>query len=190
MKETRGFKEIVVIAGNHEVTLDPKRSVSFQKEFLGVQNPKSHEFFRSLLTECIYLENQEVALFDGGLRIYGTPAICEINSRYMGFCLEEKELNEAYSSIPKGIDVLLSHVPPLGILDYSPTMDLSYGSNELRKEVLERIKPKIHLFGHTHEGNKGAMHMEEGIIFINGSLVTLNNNPIRPIYSLDFVTSS
>jgi Icc-related predicted phosphoesterase len=45
---------------------------------------------------------------------------------------------------------LVTHGPPYGILD--KTDGGKHGGSEfLLKEVL-RIKPKLHLFGHIHEG--------------------------------------
>ena len=49
----------------------------------------------------------------------------------------------ADEDIPKGIDILVTHYPPYGILD----QDL--GSLEILNFVL-KAKPKYHLFGHIH----------------------------------------
>lgn len=50
--------------------------------------------------------------------------------------------------LPKNIDILITHYPPLGILDES------LGSNFIRQAV-EVMKPHYHIFWHIHkEGMK------------------------------------
>ncbi|CAG0904911.1 unnamed protein product [Cyprideis torosa] len=79
----------VVIAGNHELSFDPKmagivprggKSAALSPSFPALGNPQeelleaiespSNEAKR-LLTNCFYLEDQGIELF--GLKIYGTP---------------------------------------------------------------------------------------------------------------------
>jgi Icc-related predicted phosphoesterase len=45
-------------------------------------------------------------------------------------------------------DVLVTHGPPFGILDLIG--DEHVGCDQLLKEV-NKVKPKVHLFGHVHE---------------------------------------
>jgi Icc-related predicted phosphoesterase len=77
-------------------------------------------------------------------------------------------LSQICSKIPKNIDILVTHCPPYNILDlgysYNSTFkgicelcsrehdkEDHWGSKVLKEEIFERIKPKIHLFGHAHE---------------------------------------
>lgn len=55
-----------------------------------------------------------------------------------------------WSAIPSEIDLLITHGPPLDILD-TDREGIHAGCPELRKRVLE-IKPKTHIFGHIHNG--------------------------------------
>jgi Icc-related predicted phosphoesterase len=55
--------------------------------------------------------------------------------------------NGSLAIIPPDIDVLITHEPPLGILDFSDR--IHFGSPKLLQTVL-KIKPKYHLFGHIH----------------------------------------
>ena len=48
---------------------------------------------------------------------------------------------------PDDTDVLLTHQPPLGILDEQD--GINYGDNHLYKRVMD-VSPKYHLFGHLH----------------------------------------
>lgn len=48
------------------------------------------------------------------------------------------------------VDVLVTHWPPLGVLDQINKKEQG-GSKGLLKFV-KAIKPKVHIFGHIHEG--------------------------------------
>lgn len=56
--------------------------------------------------------------------------------------------------LPNQIDILITHGPPYKILDRT-NGEKNAGSEILLKYV-ERIKPKLHFFGHIHEA-KGIM---------------------------------
>ena len=66
------------------------------------------------------------------------------------------------------IDVLITHSPPYGIGDKSIGIDNHFGSISLLEKVME-IKPKVHIFGHIHTGNRYMR--ENGIDFYNVSIV-------------------
>ena len=61
--------------------------------------------------------------------------------------LEERK--EIWKTIPENIDILVTHSAPYNILDTDFT-GKHYGCEVLADEVLNRIKPKYHLFGHIH----------------------------------------
>lgn len=107
------------------------------------------------------------ALLDGerncsGLRIYGMPY-----SRNSYF----------YRNLPAGLDVLLTHEPPRGILDvakpHSLAVPTEIGSKKLRKILknLEQDAPTVHIFGHVHEA-RGYDEIN-GTLFVNAA----NANP-------------
>jgi len=60
------------------------------------------------------------------------------------------EIRAKWDLIPEVIDVLITHGPPFGIGDLTARGDKA-GCQDLL-EVLERIKPRVHIFGHIHEG--------------------------------------
>ena len=84
----------------------------------------------------------------------------------------------------KVVDVLVSHEPPKGILDYEN--DMHWGSPQVLDMVTE-LHPKYHLFGHVHDNN-GIVTIEE-TTFVNSSIMNRNNcmdNPPRLIkYDFD-----
>jgi predicted phosphohydrolase len=68
------------------------------------------------------------------------------------------------------VDVLVSHEPPKGILDYEN--DMHWGSHQVLNMVTE-LRPKYHLFGHVHDNN-GIVTIGE-TMFSNGSNMDRNN---------------
>ena len=68
--------------------------------------------------------------------------------------------------IPENIDILITHRPPLGILD-SIDDNIHYGSSILLDKV-SKIKPKMHMFGHVHSAY-GTMNWN-GTTFSNAGL--------------------
>lgn len=86
-----------------------------------------------------YLSDNGITI--DGISFYGTP---------MFVTFEDEDLKEIehYEQIPDNIDILITHRPPLGILD-SIDDKLHYGSSILLDKV-SKIKPKMHLFGHVH----------------------------------------
>ena len=51
--------------------------------------------------------------------------------------------------IPDNIDILITHGPPLGVLDHTNN-HVRVGCADLLYEVRHRIRPRVHLFGHIH----------------------------------------
>jgi len=90
---TLPYKHKIVIAGNHDMSLDPSHDKSLQKMFyqhysnlyeggLGDgDNDLSAEDMKKLLTNCVYLEDSWINLY--GYKIYGSPWTPEFGS--MGF---------------------------------------------------------------------------------------------------------
>lgn len=91
-----------------------------------------------------FLENKMIKI--EGLQIYGT-------------------FSGNFDYIPYDTDILITHIPPMGILDGENTL---YGDYELLKKVFE-VKPKLHLFGHIHESS--GTDTIKGTIFSNTALL-------------------
>ena len=74
--------------------------------------------------------------------------------------------NHPVKLIDPSTNVLVTHEPPIEILDYSS--DVHWGNLPLRNCV-EKVKPRLHLFGHAHESY--GTTKRDGIIFSNASLL-------------------
>ena len=140
----------IVIAGNHEVPFDPKvrGRGRFQK---ATAHPELHKI-KTFLDEskCVYLEDSAVEV--AGIKFYGSPHQPAYGQGW-AFNMERnsEEIRAKWAAIPDGTDILVTHGPPLGFLDQCSNGDRA-GCEDLLREVIGRIKPKYHVFGHVHEG--------------------------------------
>jgi len=129
----------VFIAGNHD---------------FGFEN--DNEKVKGLLTgykTIEYLQDDLLMVgedYDTMIKIWGTPWQPEFHNWAFNLPRGEK-LKEKWDMIPVNTDILITHGPPFGKLDYVPYDSVNVGCEELMKRV-EEIKPKIHVFGHIHEG--------------------------------------
>lgn len=102
-----------------------------------------------------YLCNSGVTI--DGVKFYGVPM-------FMADCISDCQLRN-YANIPEDVDVLVTHTPPYGILDFDD--GINYGSEELLQRVSE-VNPKLHLFGHIHrhhgQTDNGITHFSNGAI--------------------------
>jgi len=130
----------IFIAGNHD------RMFEYKPEF--VRNLlKDSEY-----DEVTYLEDEEIII--DGVKIYGSPWQPEFYDWAFNLPRCGKELEEKWSNIPEDTDILVTHGPPQGYLDMSgaPYNEPNLGCELLRVRV-DKIKPKIHTFGHIHGGS-------------------------------------
>ena len=82
-----------------------------------------------------------------GVRIFASPYM---ESDYVqGFQVSPKEGELLWSTVPKNLHVLVTHMPPFGVLDKVRNRG-SVGSKPLR-EAVRKKEPLVHIFGHIHE---------------------------------------
>jgi len=168
---TLPHKHKIVIGGNHEIAFNDFSTNEIQR----------------MLSNCTYL--QDSATIVEGLKIYGTPWT---NSVGMGFSCRGKNLHKHWELIPFDVDILVSHLPPSGVLDlaYDFSADdrgactqcgavhrkyVHWGDQSLRSRV-RSIKPIAHIFGHVH--NSHGYLKQEGTLFINAA----QDETMQPIF--------
>lgn len=155
----------VLVAGNHDLFLE-----------------REPEEARALVPAAItYLHDSgaEVA----GLRFWGAPWTPEFFD--WAFMLPRGEpLRARWDLIPAGTEVLVTHGPPYGHGDVAaPFPKLpprAVGCFELLQAV-RRVRPRLHLFGHIHEGY-GVSRSDElpGTVFANAATCTVDYAPRNP----------
>ena len=130
--ERQDYKKKIVVAGNHDNLLQEKRIDFDPAEYLCDSGTEFE-----------------------GLTIWGSPWTRYFEGMNPSCCAftknTEEELAEKWRLIPSGIDILVTHSPPAGILDQTERK-YRVGSTALREQLL-RIKPRLHVFGHIHEAH-------------------------------------
>ena len=110
-------------------------------------------------TNVHYLCNSGIEL--NGIYFYGVPM-------FMEDCITERQ-NRNYEQIPTDTDVLITHTPTYGILDYDD--NIHYGSEELFSRI-SAVNPCLHLFGHIHSQN-GIVKIDS-TTFSNGAIMNVD----------------
>jgi len=151
--QTLDFKDIVVIAGNHD----------FVFEGAPEKVPDLH---------CHYLQESSVII--DGYKFYGYPHQPEFFN--WAFNRTQDELKVITERIPDDTNVLVTHGPPYGILDTitegrfkGRNEDPHLGCPQLAKRVKELPNLMLTVFGHIHSGN-GILD-EDGKIFVNAAIL-------------------
>lgn len=116
------------------------------------------------------------------LKIWGSPwtkTFEGMNPHCKSFTLDtEEELVEKWALIPDDVNILVTHSPPWTILD-STTDDRQVGSTSLLAELMTRIRPRLHIFGHIHE-SYGKVPMWGGrTLCVNASHVNEKYQPVN-----------
>jgi Icc-related predicted phosphoesterase len=133
----------VLVAGNHD--------------FAFVERPDEA---RALVSDMIYL--QDTGATTCGFSFWGSPWQPEYND--WAFNLPRGHaLAEKWALVPDGVDVLITHGPPLGIGDRGPVPG-RLGCEDLLERV-RRAAPRLHLFGHIHQD--GGAWREGPTLFAN-----------------------
>ena len=71
--------------------------------------------------------------------------------------------------IPDDTAVLITHGPPFGIRDRNVTGEFT-GCRDLLAAIT-RVRPRLHVFGHIHEGAGTQVHSALGTTFVNASML-------------------
>ena len=173
----------ILVGGNHDNFLAQCVSTEASKE-LGINEEEGFEY---LCDSGCEIE---------GFNIWGSPWTKwfeGMNPSCQAFtCKEEGDLADKFRKIPFGTDILITHSPPLAILDQCEggrAMLGHAGSASLRARV-DDLKPKLHVFGHIHEAH-GMLQVKwddypyKETFFVNASLMNREyipvNKPIRII---------
>lgn len=149
----------IVIAGNHDSPFE-------------VHNSQAVKTLVNGRSDIIYLQDSPVVI--EGITFYGSPWTPTFMNWYF-MADRGLQIRERWDLIPSNADVLITHGPPAGILDY--VRGLPLGCTDLLGKVME-IMPKYHIFGHIHEGY--GYTTRDGITFVNASACDGRYRPINP----------
>ena len=153
--DVTGYKYKIFIAGNHDRLFEnePEQAIKLKDAYA---------------PSAIYLQDSSFKI--EGIKFYGSPWTPAFNNWAFNVERDSDAIEEKWNQIPDDTDVLITHGPPLGILDYTPYGG-DVGCERMISKVLE-VQPLIHVFGHVHSsyGHK----YNETTDFINAS--NLNDN--------------
>lgn len=94
-----------------------------------------------------------------GVHFWGVPLFVED-------ALKEGRTKKLLKLIPDNTNVLISHSPPYGILDFDD--NIHYGCDNLLERI-KQLNPRFHLFGHIH-ANYGIKKIDE-TTFVNSAIM-------------------
>ena len=111
-----------------------------------------------------------------GLKIHGASWVPFLPSH--AFFKGPAALADAWALVPPGIDILVTHTPPQGILDASRGGQ-SLGCPALADE-LPRIAPRVHCFGHVH-ASVGQRKLGDTLFINAASIESGTGNMLPPV---------
>ncbi|MFA6093461.1 MAG: metallophosphatase domain-containing protein [Elusimicrobiota bacterium] len=183
-KQKRKYQHVIVTAGNHDFLFQTEPGLA--RELLR-ENGILYLEDSGLTIEGSSILPGELAPGPGRITVYGSPWQPWFNN--WAFNLRTIEsLKEKWDMIPAGVDILMTHGPPHGILDgvtrfnedLYPSDESLFTKNlgcEALLEALRRVKPRFHVFGHIHEGY--GIVEKNGTTFINASIMDGQYEPAR-----------
>lgn len=164
----QNYKHKILISGNHDFF--------FEKA--------STEQIKSIIPEnVIYLNDSGCEV--EGLKIWGSP----VQPWFYDWAFNRRrgeEIKKHWDLIPAGTDILITHGPPYGILDETKHGE-KVGCEELLKAI-ERINPKLNVFGHIHE-DRGQLKTES-THFFNASVLNESYLQVFDPWDLEYSTES
>jgi Icc-related predicted phosphoesterase len=155
------YQHILYVPGNHDWAFEHNYNIA-------------QEFLYETIPNILVLHNQEWKHPTLPYKFYGTsdqPEFCN-----WAFNRNPEELTNSYSKIPDDTDILITHCPPHGILDYTMRGE-HVGSKELQFELFRLKNLKAHLFGHIHY-SYGQIELN-GVKYSNGATCGENYRPIN-----------
>jgi Icc-related predicted phosphoesterase len=155
------FRRKIIIAGNHDFIFE--RTPDLARELL------------DRFPEIDYLEDSGLEI--DGIKFWGSP----VQPRFFDWAFNrDEDIVEHWNLIPQDTDVLITHGPPYGILDWSKGDRKSVGCPRLLEKI-DSLSLKIHAFGHIHEdfGIMDGPGLLARTKFINASYLDLDYYPVH-----------
>lgn len=148
------IKYKVLNFGNHDTCIEH-----------GMMNFQNYDII-PLLHQAVEIE---------GIKIFCSPYTPRFGD--WAFMHKRNQMQTIWATLPDEIDILVTHGPPKGFLDLTRDFQtntlVQVGCKSLLNAV-NKIKPKLHIFGHIHDEkniyNFGTLHREK-TTFVNCSML-------------------
>ncbi|KAF2009167.1 Metallo-dependent phosphatase [Aaosphaeria arxii CBS 175.79] len=165
--EKTDFEAKIVIAGNHDITLDPSLFAQHGTLWRWPAPQDPHEC-RKLLTgssSITYLENQAATVHLRSpqgprtcFKVFGSPCTPKMKNHW-AFQYAAEDAPKIWDAIPLDTDIVITHTPPKGHVDKAEEDDRS-GCAALT-QALHRVRPMMSVCGHIH-GGRGVERVRWG----------------------------
>ena len=139
---------------------------------------------RAIIEDAGALYLEETGAEVGGLRVYGHPWTPWPNQKAFSLPRGSAVLAEKHAAIPPGLDLLLVHGPPHGLLD--KTEEGRRTGCELLAErlaALDGAAPRAVVYGHIHEGH--GVTRRGGTLYVNAAVCDAQEQPAHAPVVLD-----
>ncbi len=157
----------VLVPGNHDLWVEANL-------------PQFLTLLAQVAPDVTYLNDEGTDI--EGLKVWGSGYTCRFYD--WAFNVDRGPAIQAHwDLIPIDTDILISHGPPMGILDVTTYgKGGHYGCANLATTIRERLKSlKLVTFGHFH-GPGGQTEIHDGVTYVNASVVNeryqLTNQPV------------
>jgi len=163
----------IFIAGNHDY---------FFEQYKGQVNDLLAEY-----PDVDYLQDSYTMLGEeweeNRVKVYGSPWQPRFYNWAFNIDRDSDDIEEKWKMIHMNTDILVTHGPPHGILDYVHYDRVNAGCERLMP-IVKEVKPKVHVFGHIHQGY--GYKFEDGTMFLNASVLNesyyYKNKPVNIEY--------
>jgi len=162
----------IIVAGNHDCYCEGDR-----------------QWTRDEFYPAIYLCHEEATVH--GCKVFGSPyssSIFEPSPWSFDYPKEGPRSEALWSQIPEYTDILITHGPPKGICDWVPDVHPSESNNVGDENLTFHIKralPRVHIFGHIHEGYGAYMSPLFSTRFYNACVCNRQYKPVNPVLTFD-----
>lgn len=165
----------LVIAGNHDVSLDPAWWAEnlIEDEDDPEEPRQAQALFDQARSDNVHLLDEGTHTFtlrDGRtFTIFASPYTPAFGGYAFAYDEDDDHFNTGTSTIPEGVDIVMTHGPPSPASDSDRanfSLDIGHegqhcGCPKLLKAI-RRAKPALHSFGHIHEGYGAQGLVHEG----------------------------
>jgi len=126
------YKYKIYVPGNHDTSIEAN----------------FHNFAN--YPNVIFLINNSVTIEN--TTIFGSPQTPTYGTGW-SYNTDRDLLHNYWNRIPENTDIVVTHGPPRGILDYMSVNDVTFiqiGCSSLARHI-KRVDPVYHIFGHCHQ---------------------------------------
>ena len=181
--------------GNHETTLHPyfynNRKTLYPNSYIHSRRLDTNEAQRIVSTNPDFEYLNDSGTSFKGIKIWGTPWVrkCGVWAYMLD---DDAHAHKVFAQIPSDTDILLSHSPTFGLLDIynkrkfvfdeetNSTVKKRVPANlgcPILGEYVQKLVPKLHVFGHVHESYGWNHYQTGGTLSVNASSCTIDYSP-------------